>query len=176
MPFDSNKFDIVVSIYILEHVRNIELAISEMLRVLKPGGKLWLRCPNYLYPYEVHYKRNYFPFLPKFLEQIYFNILSRKKSNYFININRITPNSLFKILKKYNIEYQDLSVKKVKQNNFFSKLLHKLYLYREINLLISKRFWIIPSNDLVEIFASELAHELVQEHFIWYNTFIWKIK
>ncbi|HNZ29289.1 MAG TPA: class I SAM-dependent methyltransferase [Candidatus Goldiibacteriota bacterium] len=40
MPFPKNYFDAVVSFDVLEHVENKEKVLSEMARVLKPGGKL----------------------------------------------------------------------------------------------------------------------------------------
>lgn len=37
-PFDDNQFDVVTSFGLLEHFENPEIAISEMVRILKPGG------------------------------------------------------------------------------------------------------------------------------------------
>ncbi|MDD4900746.1 MAG: class I SAM-dependent methyltransferase [Patescibacteria group bacterium] len=138
LPFDIDTFDIVVSIFIIEHIKNYQQAILEMVRVLKPGGVLWLKCPNYLYPYEFHYKRYYFPFLPKFIEQIYFNIVSDRRSEYFTNLTRITPCSLVKFLKKNNFKFKDLSLETVKSKNLFYRVLHKIGIYSQINLVIYK--------------------------------------
>ena len=41
IPFKANYFDAVVSFGVLEHFENIHLPISEMHRVLKPGGILF---------------------------------------------------------------------------------------------------------------------------------------
>ncbi|HUX95587.1 MAG TPA: class I SAM-dependent methyltransferase [Bacteroidales bacterium] len=38
MPFENETFDIIVSFGVLEHFSNIDQPISEMIRVLKPGG------------------------------------------------------------------------------------------------------------------------------------------
>ncbi|KKQ95685.1 MAG: methylase involved in ubiquinone/menaquinone biosynthesis-like protein [Candidatus Woesebacteria bacterium GW2011_GWB1_43_14] len=38
LPFDSNQFDVVMSFGLLEHFRKPEIVITEMVRVLKPGG------------------------------------------------------------------------------------------------------------------------------------------
>ncbi|MGQ9848373.1 MAG: class I SAM-dependent methyltransferase [Bacteroidales bacterium] len=46
LPFDTEQFDLVVSITMLEFVSNIEQAIQEMYRVLKPNGWLVLGCLN----------------------------------------------------------------------------------------------------------------------------------
>jgi len=49
MPMDSETYELVLSIQVLEHLQNPEKAISEMSRVLKTGGKLFLST-NFLYP------------------------------------------------------------------------------------------------------------------------------
>jgi ubiquinone/menaquinone biosynthesis C-methylase UbiE len=40
LPFDSNSFDLVYSVRVLQHIRNQEKAINEMARVCKPSGTL----------------------------------------------------------------------------------------------------------------------------------------
>lgn len=42
IPFKSNVFDIVVSIGTLEHIKNPDRFVAEMLRVLKPKGFIFL--------------------------------------------------------------------------------------------------------------------------------------
>lgn len=42
LPFEDRSFDLVISIGTLEHVSDYELAITEMKRVLSPGGYLLL--------------------------------------------------------------------------------------------------------------------------------------
>jgi len=44
----------VLSHEVIEHVANDRLAASEMIRVLRPGGRVVLFCPNRLYPFETH--------------------------------------------------------------------------------------------------------------------------
>ncbi|MCC8036269.1 MAG: class I SAM-dependent methyltransferase [Rikenellaceae bacterium] len=43
---DSNYFDFVISFQVIEHVKNDFLFLSEIHRVLKPGGKLLISTPN----------------------------------------------------------------------------------------------------------------------------------
>jgi len=47
LPFASNSFDMVVSCETIEHVPDVNSALREMLRVSRPGGKLYLTTPNY---------------------------------------------------------------------------------------------------------------------------------
>jgi len=54
LPFPANSFDLVLSIEVLEHVQDDRLAVQEIVRTLKPGGRLVLFCPNQGYPFETH--------------------------------------------------------------------------------------------------------------------------
>ena len=54
IPFPAAAFDIVLSHEVIEHVRDDRLSAREMARVLKPGGRVVLFCPNRWYPFETH--------------------------------------------------------------------------------------------------------------------------
>ncbi|MBC8100140.1 MAG: class I SAM-dependent methyltransferase, partial [Armatimonadetes bacterium] len=54
VPYPAHTFDMVLSHEVLEHVLDDRAAIVEMVRVLKPGGRLVLFCPNRWYPFETH--------------------------------------------------------------------------------------------------------------------------
>jgi SAM-dependent methyltransferase len=54
LPFPSNYYDLVLSNEVLEHVVDDRQAVREIVRVLKPGGRLVLFCPNRGYPFETH--------------------------------------------------------------------------------------------------------------------------
>jgi 2-polyprenyl-3-methyl-5-hydroxy-6-metoxy-1,4-benzoquinol methylase len=47
LPFEDNMFDIVTSLEVIEHLCDAELYLSEIARVLKPGGILIMTTPNY---------------------------------------------------------------------------------------------------------------------------------
>lgn len=54
VPYPANTFDLILSHEVLEHVQNDQAAISEMARVLRPGGRAVIFCPNRWYPFETH--------------------------------------------------------------------------------------------------------------------------
>jgi SAM-dependent methyltransferase len=54
LPFADNCFDMVLSHEVIEHVADDRSCVADMVRVLKPGGRLVLFCPNRLYPFETH--------------------------------------------------------------------------------------------------------------------------
>lgn len=54
LPYPADSFDLVISNEVIEHVMDDHMAVAEMVRVLKPGGRLVLFCPNIGYPFETH--------------------------------------------------------------------------------------------------------------------------
>jgi ubiquinone/menaquinone biosynthesis C-methylase UbiE len=62
LPFPDSEFDVVVSYAVLEHVRDESLALSEIHRVLKPGGDFVISVPNKWWLFETHGAR--LPLLP----------------------------------------------------------------------------------------------------------------
>ena len=54
VPLSSTTFDLILSHEVIEHVQDDRTAVREMIRVLKPGGRIALFCPNRGYPYETH--------------------------------------------------------------------------------------------------------------------------
>jgi len=54
LPFLANTFDTILSHEVLEHVQDDAAAVTEMARVLKPGGRAVIFVPNRLYFFETH--------------------------------------------------------------------------------------------------------------------------
>ncbi|HTX79335.1 MAG TPA: class I SAM-dependent methyltransferase [Longilinea sp.] len=54
LPFADTSFDLVLSHEVLEHVQDDKQSAWEIVRVLKPGGRLVLFVPNRGYPFETH--------------------------------------------------------------------------------------------------------------------------
>lgn len=54
LPYASATFDLVLSHEVLEHVPDDRRALQEIVRVLRPGGRLLLFTPNRSYPFETH--------------------------------------------------------------------------------------------------------------------------
>jgi len=46
IPYENNTFDMVFADNVLEHLDNPEAVFSEVRRVLKPGGRLFVKTPN----------------------------------------------------------------------------------------------------------------------------------
>ena len=56
LPYRSDTFDHIFCFTVLEHVRDVNASLREMVRVLRPSGVLVLNTPDYRFPFEGHYK------------------------------------------------------------------------------------------------------------------------
>jgi SAM-dependent methyltransferase len=68
LPFSDGLFDIVVSNHVIEHVGSQgdqTRHLSEIFRVLKPGGYLYLAVPNRWRLVEPHYRIPFLSWMPK---------------------------------------------------------------------------------------------------------------
>ncbi|MCC7352933.1 MAG: class I SAM-dependent methyltransferase [Anaerolineae bacterium] len=54
LPYTDGSFDLVLSHEVIEHVADDRQVVREMVRVLRPGGRAVIFCPNRLYPFETH--------------------------------------------------------------------------------------------------------------------------
>lgn len=71
LPFPDGSFDAAVSVSVIEHVSDPRQYFSEILRVLKPGGSLYLAFPNRLMPKETHTGLWGLSYLPPFIARPY---------------------------------------------------------------------------------------------------------
>ena len=55
IPYPDNFFDIVYSKSVIEHFYYPENMVSEIYRVLKPGGKVVTLCPDWKYNYKIYF-------------------------------------------------------------------------------------------------------------------------
>jgi SAM-dependent methyltransferase len=66
LSFESNSIDAAICISVLQHVFEIDQAIDEIIRVLKPGGEC-LITNGFLFPVCMEY--DFYRFTPKFWEK-----------------------------------------------------------------------------------------------------------
>ncbi|MCX6555330.1 MAG: class I SAM-dependent methyltransferase [Candidatus Aminicenantes bacterium] len=77
LPFPDAHFGLVTTFQTLEHVRDVRQCLSEMLRVLKPGGVLYVRAPDYSGFFEPHYGIFFWPKMNKNIAALYLKFLGR---------------------------------------------------------------------------------------------------
>jgi len=52
LPYKKNEFDMIISLAVIEHISNVSNYMGEILRVLKPGGIVYLTTPNFRFCYK----------------------------------------------------------------------------------------------------------------------------
>jgi len=75
LPFSDNRFDLVTSNMVFEHLQEPQIQMAEIFRVLKPGGTLVFHTPN-KYGYGVLTAR----LIPDHLKRILTSVLQGRKS------------------------------------------------------------------------------------------------
>lgn len=79
MPFAPGTFNVVVSNHVIEHVKDQQLHLSEVWRVLKPGGVVYLATPNRNWLIDPHYRVPFINWMPRRLADIYLRALKAKR-------------------------------------------------------------------------------------------------
>lgn len=64
LPFSDKSFDVVVSNHVIEHLTDVDRHLSEIWRVLKDDGLVYLATPNRFWPWEVHNRIFFLHYLP----------------------------------------------------------------------------------------------------------------
>lgn len=102
IPIESNSIDIVYGWMILEHIHNINQALSEIHRILKKNGNFCFSVPNTNSWGYNFFKKNWFALqLPT-------------------HLYHFTPTSLSKLLNKNKIKIQKIIYQKSLANLFYS--------------------------------------------------------
>ena len=126
IPLKTSSIDLVISYEVLEHVESENDSLSELYRVLKPGGEMIFSVPNKWWIFETHgaflpmlpwNRVPFFSWLPKFIHSKYAKarIYTRR------SIKRIFENNGFSIL---NINYITAPMDVIK-NRLIKKILRK---------------------------------------------------
>lgn len=76
IDFPGETFDTVICMGVIDHIKDYELAISEMLRVIKPNGTLLIAFPNIYSPWAVWRAYVFYPLLALF-RPLYYRIIGK---------------------------------------------------------------------------------------------------
>jgi SAM-dependent methyltransferase len=98
--FRSNWFDLVLCCSTLEHDKRFWRSVSEMRRVLRPGGLMIISVPGYIrnpetdsgrstLTYRVHYTFDYYRFSEQAVRQVFFEGMERVRVRPFMAPPRI---------------------------------------------------------------------------------------
>ncbi len=134
-PFENNSFDSLVINQVFEHVFNPDAFLKEVLRVLKPGGKLLMTVPFVWDEHEQpHDYARYSSFGLQFiLEKHGFNIVEQRKS---VNDFRV----IFQLVNAY-------LYKKMMSSNQYLNLVLAFLVMSPINVAGEIVGFLLPENN-----------------------------
>jgi len=123
--FESNFFDFIFSSDVIEHVPEYEKMVAEAARLIKPGGVVLIKTPNY--PIKRFYdfvafarKKKSFADDPTHCPKLHYFTIKKVLEKYFddvsIGVRNIMGEEKFKILKKF------------KKDNFFGNLVGQKFM------------------------------------------------
>ena len=114
LPFSDNQFDMILCHTVIEHVYNVEQAISEMVRVLKMGGALYIEAPNYLWPHEPHLHLWMLPMGPKpLVKWLSRRLRPEMPANFVDHLQFVNPIKMERLFRKHSVKYQNIYLEKL---------------------------------------------------------------
>lgn len=138
LPYEDSTFDVASSYQTLEHVSDVKMCLSEMIRVTKKGGGIHIECPDYCSTFEPHYQIAWLPLFPKTLANLYIKARGRN-IEYLATLNYVTKNSIkqnvLEIGREQNLDLEIIDINK----ESFIKVLKKRNLQFLENLYILYR-------------------------------------
>ena len=111
LPFPDSAFQIVTLLNVLEHVPDYRTVLAEAVRVLRPGGRLFVVCPNYAaLRKEAHYHVPWLPFFPRRLASAYLRLLGRNPGFFQAHIYYCTNWGVLRALRSLGMRSANLDV------------------------------------------------------------------
>jgi SAM-dependent methyltransferase len=86
------KFDLVVSNNVLEHIPDVDNALTNLNNAINPSGVMIHSCPNYTFPFEPHFGIPLLPFMPRLTRLLLPK--SVEKSGLWNSLNFITQSQV----------------------------------------------------------------------------------
>ena len=84
--FESEKFDVIISLQVLEHVKNFNEYFDEVVRLLKKDGILILIFPHRFKIYDSHTKLYFVHYFPKVIRGFFYNYFTKEKKQYYFDL------------------------------------------------------------------------------------------
>jgi SAM-dependent methyltransferase len=114
LPFAGGAFDVVTLWNVLEHVPDGDRTLSEAIRVLRPGGLLYVVCPNYAaFRTEAHYHVFWPSLLPRRLASSYLRWRGRNPAFFEQHIYYRTNTGITRFLRRRGMTLYDLRIDRV---------------------------------------------------------------
>lgn len=114
LAFPDAAFDRVTLLNVLEHTPDAKTMLAEALRVLRPGGRLYVVCPNYAsFRREAHYHVFWPPLLPRRAARAYLRLRGRDPAFFDKHIFYRTPWGVRRALGSAPVRVESLTTRRL---------------------------------------------------------------
>jgi ubiquinone/menaquinone biosynthesis C-methylase UbiE len=143
LSFSENSFDVVNCSHIYEHVPDSKKLMSEIYRVLKPGGVCFFAAGNRFVFMEAHYKLPLLSVVPKWIAHKYIKLI--KKADFYYE-NHLTYWGLKKLVSEFEINDYTKEIIKNPQNFFASEMVKEKSSLQFFYLtVLNLAYWLCPT-------------------------------
>lgn len=138
LPFDDNKFDVVLVLDVLEHIEGDRKAIAEIHRVLKPNGVIISFVPAFMFLWGItdevshHFRRYTKNELVSKLQQAHFKIFRASYFNTFLFFPILLVRKLSKLFPQKFKPEQETDIR----SEFVNKIFYLIFKIESLALRI----------------------------------------
>jgi len=108
LTYPKGTFDVINMHFVLDCVTDIPSLLKKLKTILKVGGKMYSINPNYYCLYNPVYSLIFIPWLPIFINRIYFRLMGRPNMHFLESLTFTTPRMLENIFNNENLGYVNL--------------------------------------------------------------------
>lgn len=114
LPLRTGSLDLVTYLHVLEHVDDLEAVVAEAVRVLAPGGAIYLVTPNYGFVFwEPHYHVPWLPLFPRALAARYLRAIGRDHRYLLDSIRYRTHSEVIASLRRWGLRVEFPRTRKI---------------------------------------------------------------
>lgn len=143
LNFPQNMFDVVICAHVYEHVPDADRLMTEIHRVLKPGGVCYFSAGNRLTVKDPHYNLPFLSVMPRYFAHRYMRITGKGKFYYekhlsYWGLKRLVRNFeridyTKRIIENPELFYADYMIKHGTMKSAFARL------------IVNYAYWLCPS-------------------------------
>lgn len=168
LPFEDNSFDVVCAFDVIEHIKEHELAVQEIKRVLRPNGRVFLTVPAFSFLWgehdEInHHERRYTKgMLVDVVQQAGIQVERKSYFNFFLFFPIFVVRMLLKLRPKKKAGEHKSDFETFKAGGLINKMLYYLFkmedllLGSKINFPVGVSLFIIGKKDSTSTETKEL--------------------
>lgn len=110
LPYKDKVFDFINLHFVLDYVSDVPALISELVRILKDDGQIFIIVPNYRCCYSPVYMAIFLPWLPLAINKSYFRFIKRPNTQFLESLTFTTPTYCEKIFKSCGLEFKNFGL------------------------------------------------------------------